>query len=913
MTPEPGKTLLHYRLAEKIGEGGMGVVWKARDTTLDRDVAIKILPPEFQQDPDRPARFQREAKLLAQLNHPHIASIYGLHEAEGIRFISMELVPGEDLSQRLKRGPLPLDAALEIAHQIAEALETAHEQGVIHRDLKPANIKLGAENQVKVLDFGLAKAFESDASSPDARASLSPTLTSAGTRAGMLLGTAAYMSPEQARGHAVDKRADIWAFGAVLYELLTGKQAFHGETISDSLAAVLKLEADLSLLPADTPEAVRRLLGRCLEKRPKQRLRDIGEARIRVEEALGRSEPAASIAGAALDAIPAAVDASATAAAPPGRSSLLPWILCAVAIVAAVAAFLLPRGPAPSPQPVMRVEMVMSEDSLSSVPGMTAVLSPDGTRMAYVAGDDDRIHVRMADQLEGTPLSGTGGAWQPFFSPDGEWIGFFAEGKLKKVSVFGGAPLTLCGVEDRRGGTWGPDGTIVFAPDTTSGLYRVPDTGGEPEELTVPDKEKRERSHRWPHFLPGGNAVLFTAQEQGTSFDEARIEVLDLRTMERKVLQPGGSYAAYVPTGHLVYVHEGTLFAAPFDASSLELEGSPGPVLEEVFSDPRNGGAHYQVSAAGHLLYRTGGPASRSLTLSWIDREGIRTAALAEPKDYSGLSLSPDGTRLLTGLIGESTNSDLWIHDFGRDTLSRLTFHDQRDFLGVWTPDGQRIVFSSLRDADVPNLHWKRADGTGEVERLTESENAQYVSEVTPDGKFLLYSEEFPETGFDIVLLPLAGERQPSVFLRTPFVEVRARVSPDGRWVVYSSNESGAYEIYVRPFPDGQGKWQISTGGSNGPPAWSPDGSELFYRNNDDLMVVDVSTEGSRFVAGKPRLLVERGLGGVRPRRNWDVHPDGRRFIVIDRDDEDTASDEGRVTLVVNWFDELRRRAPGKR
>ena len=917
MTVEPGTQLLHYRLIEKIGEGGMGVVWKAADTTLDREVAIKILPPDFQQDPDRPARFQREAKLLAQLNHPHIASIYGLHEAGEIRFIAMELVPGQDLAERLHRGALPLEEALDVAHQVAEALETAHEQGVIHRDLKPANVKLTDENRVKVLDFGLAKAFESEPGAVDARASLSPTLTSAGTRAGVLLGTAAYMSPEQARGQAVDKRADIWAFGALLYELLTGRQAFPGETISDSLAGVLKLEPDYALLPAETPESIRRLLHRSLEKRPKQRLRDIGEARIRVEEALGRAEPAPSISGASITSmpsIPAAAGEPAPAAAPAARGARLPWLLCGMALVVAAASFLWPRGSEPAPQPVVRVEMVMTENTLRGVPGSSVVISPDGKRMAYLDSSDQRIYVRLADQLEATPLSGTEGAWQPFFSPDGDWIGFFADRKLKKVSILGGAPLTLCDAADRRGASWGDDGTIVFAPDTRSGLYRVTETGGEPEPLTTLDPEQGEWSHRWPHMLPGGQAVLFVSHSQGASWDEASIELLDLRTMERKLLQEGGSYPAYVPTGHLVYVHDRTLFAVPFDAESLEVVGLPAPVLEEVYWSRTNGGAHYSVSAAGHLLYRVGRPASQEQTLSWIDREGNRTPAVTEPRGYGGFRLSPDGSRLLATLAEDAGDEDLWIYDFARETMSKLTFSEDEDRSGFWLPDGENVVFTSNRDSTVFNLYRKRADGTGDAERLSTSSQGSGSGDVSPDGQLLVFAQNNPSTGWDLRLLPLSGEGEVRDFLASPSTEGRPRVSPDGRWLCYISDESGGWELYVRPFPEGTGKWQISTSGAAGVGQWSPDGRQIYYRvgGKQELMVVDVSTEGSRFLPGKPRLLFEGALGGTPWGLNWDVHPDGRRFLVTDPRTDVDAVQDGHAMLVVNWFDELRQRAPLK-
>jgi serine/threonine-protein kinase len=512
----------------------------------------------------------------------------------------------------------------------------------------------------------------------------------------------------------------------------------------------------------------------------------------------------------------------------------------------------------------------------------------------------------MIDQLEGTALSGTNGAQQPFFSPDGRWIAFVAGRKLKKVAVVGGAPLTLCDVDNFRGGSWGPDETIVFAPDTSAGLLRVPASGGVPEELTLPGEG--ERSHRWPRFLPDGRALLFTVQEQGGNFDEATVEILDLESKERRVLRRGGSNPAYVPTGHLVYVHEGTMFAVAFDLKSRQVSGSAAPVLEGISFEASNGGARFHFSPAGHLLFSGGGARGVDVTLSWLGSDGARTPALAESGAYRQFSISPDGTKLAVDVAGESSKIDIWIHDFTRDTLTRLTFAEATSRNSRWSPDGSRIYFSSERDG-AANVYSKRADGTGEVVRLNESDIAHWVHDVSADGKTLLAARDDPETGWDIVALDTDGNHELTDFLATEHMEILGQMSPDGRWVAYGSNESDEFQIYVRPYPAGPGKWQISTDGANGFPRWSPDGRELYYRRGDDLLVAEVSGNGPSFVAQKPRVVFEDALGGTRFLHTWDVHPDGQRFLVTDRRESETG-DRTHAILVLNWFDELKRRAP---
>ena len=892
-----GKKISHYSVTEKLGAGGMGEVYRATDTKLNRDVALKVLPEEFARDADRMARFKREAQVLASLNHPNIASIYGLEESDGIRCLVLELVEGPTLAERIAAGPLPAEEALNIARQIAEALEAAHEKGIIHRDLKPANVKVTPEGTVKVLDFGLAKALEGESAEQDV--ANSPTLSVAATQAGVILGTAAYMSPEQARGQAVDKRADIWAFGVVLYEMLTGKQTFQGETISDVLAHVLTKEPEWDALPADVPPPIRKLLRRCLTRERKQRLQAIGEARIAIEEYA--ADPAASV----------MMSGAALAGPQPAWRRALPWVLLgAMTLIAALALLTLWRGGETKRGLIRLSANVSGEEPLRTSQGAAAVLSPDGKRLAYTAGagTDRMLYLRSLHQLEGEPLSGTEGAFAPFFSPDGQWVAFFAANSLKKVSVQGGAPLTLCETQDSRGGTWSDDGTIVFAPATTTGLSRVPAGGGTPEALTEIDSEKNERSHRWPFFLPGGKHVLFIAQEGGVDYQDANIEVVSLETGERKVVHQGGTYARYLPTGHLVYLRDATLFAAPFDLGGLEVSGLPAPVLEGVMQTG-NGGGQYSFSETGTLLYLAGSEALAESTMVWVDRKGSVKPLIERKRGYEDLHLSPDSRQVAVEVNMPGAEDIIWLYDIERGTMTRLTFGSGGSFQPVWTPDGKRVVFASTRESAVPGLYWKRADGAGEAERLVPNDRVQLPSSWSPDGKVLAYTEAGGTTLEDIMILRLGEQNQREVFLQTPFVEDGAQFSPDGRWVAYHSNESGTLEVYVRPFPGPGGKWQISTEGGFDP-RWSSSGSELFYRSGGKVMAVSVSARGESFRAGTLRQLFEGNF--VDPSAGsqaWDVTPDGKRFVML-QSESGVAAAQTHLNFIFNWFEEVRRLVP---
>jgi Tol biopolymer transport system component len=906
MTLTAGTRLGSYEVLAQIGAGGMGEVYQAHDTTLGRDVAIKVLPANFVNDPERLSRFQREARMLAALNHPNIATIHGLEQSGGTSYLVMELVPGETLAERVKAGPLGIEEALKIAVQIAEALEAAHEKGIIHRDLKPANVKVTPEGKVKVLDFGLAKAFAGDTSTEDI--GNSPTLSRAATMQGVILGTAAYMSPEQARGKAVDKRTDIWAFGCVLYELLTGKQAFHGEDITEILASVVKSEPDWTALPAALPAKGRDLLRHCLQKDKRLRLRDAGDAQIEIQEAL---------------AAPAIMAAPTAAPAIRSWRERLAWAAASLALIAIAfgIGFVLR---APKPLQPMRLSAEIGVDaSLDTTLGASALLSPDGAHLALVASGADqkrRLYVRSIDQLQAAALSGTEGARNSFFSPDGQWIGFFADGKLKKISVQGAAPVALCDAGDDRGGSWGDDGTIVFAKDGATALSKVSSAGGTPQLVTTLDKQAGEITQRWPQVLPGSKAVLFTSSATQGSYENAEIAVYSIASGQRKTLRRGGFHARYLPSGHVVYMHEGTLFAVPFDLKRLEVTGQPVPILEAVVANPGFGAAQFSFSETGNLVYVAGREGGQNVSIYWMDREGKFTPLRETPGGYYNPAFSPDGKRLALE-INDGKRSDIWVNEWERDTLTRLTFAGGANVSPVWTPDGQRIVYSSQEKGGAFNLWWIRADGAGDAQRLVESKGLQTPGTWRPDGKVLAFMQLNPGTGNDIITLPIEGNEksgwkagEPAPFLNSAFNEREPAFSLDGRWLAYMSNESGSYEMYVRPFPGPGGKWQISTGGG-GYPKWSHNGKELFYRTIDSkIMVVSYTASGDSFHADKPQLwspgqFTDRGLGNY----NFDLHPDGKHFAVFKAPGTEQTAAVNKVSFIFNFFDELRSKvAPGK-
>ena len=891
----------------------MGEVYRARDSKLNRDVAIKVLPDSVARDPEHLARFEREAQLLAALNHPHIAHIYGLEGRDGpTRALVMELVDGATLADRIAQGPLPLAEALTIGQQIADALEAAHEKSIIHRDLKPANVKITPDGVVKVLDFGLAKAFDA---SPAASAGMtnSPTLSMQATQAGLILGTAAYMAPEQATGNAVDKRADVWAFGVVLWEMLTGTSLFAGETISHTLAFVITKEPDWNALPANTPASIRRLLRRALEKDRKRRLPDIGSARLEIDEALAApaSEASSANASAAVASTPRA-----------GWRVALPWTLAAAlgAGFAIAVAMWAPWRRAPAATPVRLITDIGVDASLGlfGAPGNNLAISPDGKLFVFAAQTSSgaaQLYLRRLNQLNATALAGTEDARNPFFSPDGQWIAFFTSSALKKVTIAGGAAVTISDAPAGRGGSWGDDGTIVFTPSGTPGtsLKRVSDAGGTPDVTTK--LANGESTHRWPQLLPGGRAVLFTASGPG-NYDDANIVLQALPDGPRKILQRGGYYGRYVPSGHLVFVHGGTLFAAPFDLDRLEVTGGAVPVLEGITASTGTGGANFAVSNDGTLVYLQGQSAGDEAPIVWMDRTGQTTPLRTTPANWSGVRFSPDGTKLAMDVSVAGGVPALWVYDWMRDTPTRLTFGVIAGLRPLWTPDGRRLVFTSPRDGS-PNLFWQRADGTGDMQQLARSMNTQIAGSWHPGGKVLAFQELTQQNSNDLLVLPVDGDEQsgwkpgkPTVFLNTPSDEQDPQFSPDGRWMAYQSNESGQAEVYVRPYPASPGRWAISSGGGIRP-LWSRTRPELFYATpNQQLMVVPYTIDGDSFVANKPQVWSSTRFM-TRPRvASYDLHPDGKRFALMTP--QGAPAKQDKVWFVFNFFDELRRLAPAK-
>jgi serine/threonine-protein kinase len=896
-----------------LGAGGMGEVYRARDTRLDRTAAIKVLPEAFAADAQRVARFQREAKVLASLNHPHIATIYGFEEADGITALVMELVEGPTLADRIAQGPIPLDEALPIAKQIAEALEAAHEQGIIHRDLKPANVKVRSDGSVKVLDFGLSKALE-PVSAGGADATASPTITSPEvmTRIGMILGTAAYMSPEQARGLALDKRTDIWAFGCVLFEMLTGRRAFEGYTLSDTLASVLKSEPDWTRLPTETPAPIHRLLRRLLERDPGRRLHDIGDARIEIEDALQVPRCGPSIA------------AAAATSRPPVWRRALPWGIAGVAVTVASLLWA-PWHTARPPALSRRASVELGTDaSLATDTGPALALSPDGSLLAFVArksiNDAPELYVRRLDQLRAALLPGTEGARHPFFSPDGKWVAFFADGKLKKIPVTGGAAATLCEVPNDQGASWADDATIVFGSGARQGIFKVSSEGGTPAPLTVLDPAAGERSHRWPQVLPTASAVLFTTVRV---LDDL-VVVQSLTTRQRKILHRG-HYARYLPSGHLIYAYRGMVFAAPFDVARLEMTGPPTPVLEDVAVDEPRAAAQYTFSSEGTFSYVPGGNSeSRRVSIHWMDRDGDIQPLRSLPGRYRNPTFSPDGRRLAVDIY-DTQEQDVWVYDWQRDMMSRVTSDAGSQVGGVWTPDGGGIAYASRpTDSDPFNIYWRRPDGTGDGQRLTVSEYDQVPNSWHPSGRMLAFVEEHGETSWDIMILPIEKDvtsgwkaGQPFPFLKSRFPEGHAAFSPDGRWLAYTSVESGRGEVYVRAFPGSGRQLQISSG-AEGFPRWSQSGNELFYLADDQRMMVSTyAVLGDSFQAGKPRLFAQDPLAHLTvfgyPTRSFDLHPDGKRVALLKASEPQPEAKPANVILVFNFFDELRHRAPSSR
>ena len=897
-----------YEIVAPLGAGAMGEVYHACDTKLNRDVALKVLPGRFALDPDRAARFAREAQLLATLNHPNIGAIYGLEESNpstgsgqaGAQALVLELIDGPTLADRIAAGPIPPGEALEIARQVADALEAAHEKGIIHRDLKPANIKIARNGVVKVLDFGLAKVWDG---APQADLSASPRLTATGLGERAVLGTPAYMSPEQARGQSLDRRTDIWSFGCVLYEMLTGRAPFVGNTISDTLAAVLGHEPDWAELPATVPAGVRTLIRRCLEKDSRQRVADISVAQFILDDPEGVASATAPGSSAAIARRPPLLH----------RVAMLTAASLVGAAMAGSAVWFAVRSTAPPRVSRLLITPPNAAALSVGVLGPSVALTPDGTRVIYAGADNTALFVRALDQLNATRLTGLGEPYQPFVSQDGQWIGFF-EGvsSLKKVAITGGPTVPL----GRPGGTaigasWGNDGTIIFATNIlTTGLLRIADTGGEPVVLTRPNRGSGEADHVWPEILPGGQAVLFTITATTGGLDQAQIAVFDLRTRTQRVLIRGGSHARYVSSGHLVYAAAGRLHAVAFDLARLAVVGTPVLVQPEVLTDGSGGLA---VAADGTLAYVSGSVLEAPRRLVWVDRQGRETPIPAPPRNYAFPRLSPDGRRL--ALYIPDQEIDIWLWDLTRaTTLSRATFDPSVDIYPVWrSPDGNQLLFSSAR-AGAVNLFAQAADGSGDVTQLTTSPNVQHATSMSADGRRLVFTETALTTGQDIMQLRLDGTRTVTPLVQTPDNERNAEVSPDGRWLAYEADYSGQFNIYVRPFSDvsSGGYRQVTTDGGTRP-LWARDKNspELFYLSpTRALMRVGVAP-GPTWEATAPTKLFEGPYGASANQRgrSYDIAPDGKRFLMIKPVTDPTAVPMS-VVVVQNWLEELKRLAP---
>ena len=878
-----GKTFSHYKILDKIGAGGMGEVYRAEDLRLHRQVAIKVIPDLFAGDPERLARFEREAKLVAALNHPNIAAIYGLEEAEGKRFLVLELVEGETLAQRLGRGPLLLDEALEVCRQVAEGLEAAHEKSIVHRDLKPSNIKLTPEGKVKILDFGLARAFLDK--SPVGVIIDSPTITAEMTRPGIILGTAAFMSPEQAKGKQADKRVDIWAFGCILFECLTGKAAFPGETITEVLASILKGEPDWDALPKDLPANVRIVLRRCLQKDRNLRLRDIADVRLELQE----QQEAAPF-----EAVPGATRWG------PTTSRWLVWGLAALAVAVAAWVVLRPR-PA---LPLLRANLEARITDVFSASPPFAV-SPDGSRMVYVSEfqNEQVLFHRRLDQFEATPLAGTEDARNPFFSPDGQTVGFFSRGRLKSVPVSGGSPSVICAVPtDYGSGTWGPDNTIVYSTWATgAGLFRVPSAGGKAEILTSPREDQGETSHASPRFLPGGRQILFTVNSPSSS----RAAILTLKTREWKILDiPGNAY--YVTTGHLIYYDSGKLFVRRFDLAGMISIGSSVAVVEGVYRpNESTASAYFAISNIGNLLYLPLGTSRQSLELAWINRTGEVTPIPIEGEINGRPRLSPDG-RTVAIPQTSGAESSIFLYDLERGGRRKLTSSGSAG-APVWSPDGRRVAFSNTDPSGV-NLFWIRVEAAGSAELLFANQHPKWITDISRDGRYLAYYELHPQTGRDIWILPLQGEKKPEPFLVTPANERSAVFSSDGNWIAYASDESGRDEVYVQQFPKSpKGPQIVSTHGGR-EPMWSPDGKELYYRRRNQLVAVPVKMSPT-FTPGQELVLLEGMFAEEIGGRNqfYCVSPNNQKFLFVRQGDGTTPQS---LRVVFNWFEELKRLVP---
>ena len=865
----PGARLGPYEIVAPLGAGGMGEVYRAHDARLGRDVAIKVLPDDLALDADRLARFEREARLLAALSHAGIASIFGVEEADGSRALVMELVEGPTLAERIEQGPLATAEVLPIARQLAEALEYAHERGIVHRDLKPANVKLRPDGTVKVLDFGLARALASETTASTSGLSQSPTLTQRMTQAGVIMGTAAYMSPEQARGRAADRRADVWAFGAVLYEMLTGRRAFGGETISEMLAAVMRDEPDWSVLPSGLSPRWRRLLERCLVKDSRRRLQAIGEARILLEDL------AAAPADSARGADPATGPASAR------RAAIIPWLLAAAALVGLGVTLWGKPPPAPSATELSIVP-AGGQRVAEDIGYHPMAIAPNGRAIAYtvrVAGVL-KLRLRRLDTREDLEIVGADGARNLFFSRDGQWIGFFDTRKMRKVSVRGGAPVELADALQDRLGAWLDDGTVVYSRNTTEPLYRIPESGGAPVAITTLDTTVHERTHRFPSALDGGPWVVFTAQTVASpgGYDDANIDAVSVKTGERRHLYQGARRAVWVPGGYLVLARGTDLFAVRIDPRDPRITRDPVPVLADVAGDASSGASYISIAEDGTLAWIPGGEPEKAREIGWLDRGGRWTPTAIPPGAYNQLVLSPDGGRVLITAGAGGGALDLWLGDVRSGGMNRLT-SGARGGLAAWLPDGQRFSCSERDSLGGERVIVRRLDGAGGQRELHRAPNPMLVTSASPDGRLVLFSDYGLRQGR--LHMAATDGLGPARELQAEGdgYESAGEISPDGRWLAYVSNKTRREEVCVRRFDGGGGSWQVSAHGG-GAPRWGRAGRELFFVSGEILHSVSIAVSGDDLSVGQPKPLFEVPPSAFEVSfRDYDYDPVGDRFL----------------------------------